>query len=626
MVSKLEILKMKSYLVFSIFIFLNTVLSAQIYTIEEPPGKSIKKNNDTLFIESIVDKQWDSKGSKLPLPLYYGETVGITEDNILNGKWIYLGKDKYVWRLIVKIERAKILNAYFSNLSIKNDDHLFVYTPGHRNQVLKIDSHKQSKRFGTSLFYGNVLVIEFVSNSVKELPFKFREIGFSSGNSFLQRDFGDAGSCEISVNCPEGEPYQLIKNSVARVLVKQGSSLFWCTGSLINNTKKDGKPYFLTANHCGDNASFEDYSDWVFDFNFESDDCDKPLFEPEKNTIYGSELLAHSPDNVNSYSDFKLLLLNQNIPSEFKPYFIGWDRSNSISGSGVSIHHPQGDIKMISSYLHALISTEYFEDFEDLNGKYWKVNWSETESGQGVTEGGSSGSPIYNDQGLLVGTLTGGEASCSYQDDPDWYGKFSYHWESNGNDSTTQLKYWLDPLNTGTEKLFGSNLDSNSVFADFSSSTTNITIGGAIEFVNHSQGNITVYKWYFEGGEPTTSTEQNPEPISYYNAGKFDVKLVVKSTSGSDSITGVEYINVESLIFPSITRGPVNIKVGDISSDKIIARVYGTNRQMVMEVIEPTISQSGILSLDLSPYSAGPYIIVLTLDGFEQGYKIVLVK
>ena len=81
--------------------------------------------------------------------------------------------------------------------------------------------------------------------------------------------------------------------------------------------------YLLTANHCGNGSSLEDYSDWVFDFNFESPDCDKPVFEPEKNTIYGSELLAHAPDDVNSFSDFKLLLLSQNIPSDFQPYFIG---------------------------------------------------------------------------------------------------------------------------------------------------------------------------------------------------------------------------------------------------------------------------------------------------------------
>lgn len=610
----------------SILLFSSIILSAQIYTTEIPPGNNKSIYSDTLFIDSNAKIKSISKNSKLPEAMLFGETIEITSENIKNGKWIYLGNEEYVWRLVVKSENATALNAYFSNVNIEKNDQLFVYSPKFRNKIIKIDADHKSSRFGTSLFYDNVIVIEFVTDMVKELPFNLREIGISTVGSISSRDFGDAASCEISVNCPEGEPYNLYKKSVGRILVKQGSSLFWCTGSLINNTKKDGTPYFLTANHCGKTSSMADYSDWVFDFNFESPDCDMPVFEPEKNTIYGSELLAYVPDDVNSFSDFKLLLLSQNIPSDFQPYFIGWDRSGSQSSKGVSIHHPQGDIKMISYYLQPLTSTEYYSNSENPDGKYWRVNWSETESGHGVTEGGSSGSPIYNEQGLLIGTLTGGDASCTYQDDPDWYGKFSYHWESNGDDSTTQLKYWLDPLNYGVEQLNGTNLDSSTVIADFSASTTNVTIGGAIEFRNLSVGNITDYKWYFEGGKPLTSDLQNPEPIAYHYAGTYDVKLVVESANGSDSITVTDYIKVESMIYPSITSGPLNIKVGDIAPDKVIARVYSPTRQLVLEITEPVINESGVLSLDLSPFSSGPYIIILSLDGFEQGYKVVLVK
>lgn len=610
----------------SIVMLSSIILSAQTYTTDTPPGKDNRPISDTIFIKNKVEIQSTSKSSEFPEAKHFGETIEITNDNIKSGKWTYLGDEEYIWRLVFKSDKATALNAYFSNVKIENNDQLFVYSPKFRNLTLIIDANNQSNRFGTSLFYDNVLVVEFVTNIVKELPFNLREVGITTIGNNSHRDFGGAGFCEISVNCPEGEPFKLHKNSVGRILVKQGSSLFWCTGSLINNTKKDGTPYFLTANHCGDDSSLEDYSDWVFDFNFESPDCDMPVFEPEKNTIYGSELLANTPSNVNSYSDFKLLLLSQEVPSEFKPYYIGWDRGGSQPSKGVSIHHPQGDIKMISSYLQPLTSTEYHSNTEDLNGKYWKVNWSETESGHGVTEGGSSGAPIYNEQGLLTGTLTGGDASCSFQDDPDWYAKFSYHWESNGTDSTTQLKYWLDPINTGAVQLNGSDLDSSSVTADFSSSSTYVTIGGAIEFTNLSQGNITNYKWYFEGGEPLTSDQLNPRAISYYFAGNYDVKLVVESANGSDSITATDYIKVESLIFPSVTRGPVNIVVGDISPNKIIARVYSLNRQMVLEINNPTISDSGFLSINLSPFSTGTYIIVLDLDGFEQAYKVALVK
>jgi hypothetical protein len=83
------------------------------------------------------------------------------------------------------------------------------------------------------------------------------------------------------------------------------------------------------------------------------------------------------------------------------------------------------------------------------------VVWTRTETNWGVTEGGSSGSPIFNDQGLIVGQLTGGEASCSNLTGPDYYGKFSHSWDQIGDTDSTQLKPWLDPDNTGMEVLGG---------------------------------------------------------------------------------------------------------------------------------------------------------------------------
>jgi lysyl endopeptidase len=74
-----------------------------------------------------------------------------------------------------------------------------------------------------------------------------------------------------------------------------------------------------------------------------------------------------------------------------------------------------------------------------------------------VTEGGSSGSPLFDNQGRAVGTLTGGESRCdsAHLNAPDWYGMFSYSWDMNGTDSTQVLKYWLDPDSTNVMTLNG---------------------------------------------------------------------------------------------------------------------------------------------------------------------------
>ena len=609
------------------FLFVTSLIGlGQNYTNQIPPGIDIIPQNNNLDISTEFEQPKINKTTQSPQALHFGETINISENFESTGKWEYLGNERYLWKLIVTNEKANAVNAYLSEVNLSKEEELYIYCPDLNQRAIVVNNENQSARFGTSIFKSNTIIIEFISKEIKDLPFTLKEIGFSTSENKDTRDFGDADFCEISVNCPEGDDYKQTKNSVSRILVKQGNSLFWCTGSLINNTKKDGTPYLLTANHCGDGASEGDYSDWIFDFNFESPDCDKPVFEPEKKTVYGSKLLANAPGSVNSFSDFKLLLLDQQVPSEFSPYYIGWDRSGSAPQNGAGIHHPQGDIKMVSTYLQALTSTHYHNDFEDLNGKYWRVKWSETVSGYGVTEPGSSGSPIYNEQGLLVGTLTGGDASCNNQDSPDWYGKFSYHWESNGNDSTTQLKYWLDPINSGVELLNGSDLDSSNLSADFAPSTRKITIGGAIEFTNLSQGNITNYKWFFEGGQPETSDKKEPETVRYFHSGSYDVKLTVKSTKGSDSLIASNLIKVGSLVYPSPTKGLVDIKVGDIPSEKVRVQVFNSMGQKVMDIPKPTIQSNGILGLDLSAFRAGGYAILVNLDGFEQAYKVVLVE
>ena len=81
---------------------------------------------------------------------------------------------------------------------------------------------------------------------------------------------------------------------------------------------------------------------------------------------------------------------------------------------------------------------------------HWRLIWTANANGHGVTEGGSSGSPIFNNSsGRIVGTLTGGGSYCNATNQPDFYGKVSYHWISNGTTNNRRLKPFLDPANTG---------------------------------------------------------------------------------------------------------------------------------------------------------------------------------
>ena len=244
-----------------------------------------------------------------------------------------------------------------------------------------------------------------------------------------ERDYGDSGSCNNNVNCAVGDPWRTEIRSVVMILTGGGFRL--CSGALVNNTAQDMRRLLLTANHClGGETS------WIFMFNYQSPGCTNQN-GPTNQTVQGCVRRASLGD-----SDFALLELNTPIPASYHPVWAGWSAAGEVPASGVCIHHPSGDIKKISFEDAPLVSDRYLGN-SGVTGSHWKVvDWDD-----GTTEGGSSGSPIFDPDHRIVGQLHGGYASCSSQTS-DWYGKFSMSWDR-GSTPATRLRDWLDPGNTG---------------------------------------------------------------------------------------------------------------------------------------------------------------------------------
>lgn len=84
----------------------------------------------------------------------------------------------------------------------------------------------------------------------------------------------------------------------------------------------------------------------------------------------------------------------------------------------------------------------------------------------------------------------------------------------------------------------------------FSANKINISPGESVTFTDNSCGNPTSWSWTFEGGNPETSTEQNPSVI-YYNNGIYDVTLVISDGTNTQTITKNDYISVATNILMS---------------------------------------------------------------------------
>lgn len=281
------------------------------------------------------------------------------------------------------------------------------------------------------------------------------------GHTFREEAWQKADPCEVDVNCPEGQAYADERDAVVRVGVRANGALIWCSGTLMNNTAQDCRPFILTALHCGLNSTASDLQDYKFYFGYQRTGCGSGPADQTK-YITGCHRRADSNDGGLDGSDFLLLEAATSVPAGFDPYWAGWDASGSPSSSGVTIHHPAGSEKKVSTYAMNLLTSQWVA-----GGPYshWFVKWTGTANGHGVTEPGSSGAPLLDAAGRVIGTLSGGTSCCvedgcnlpgSGPDQPDYYGKMSFHWTQNPNPPNEKLKAWLDPLDLGVQVLDGS--------------------------------------------------------------------------------------------------------------------------------------------------------------------------
>ncbi|MCE2496810.1 MAG: trypsin-like peptidase domain-containing protein [Flavobacteriales bacterium] len=235
-------------------------------------------------------------------------------------------------------------------------------------------------------------------------------------------------------------PWSVQKRSVAIILVGGGGL---CNGAMVNNTANDGTPYFLTADHClGGNIA-----NWVFRFNWEAPTCTNAN-PTNMQTVSGAVLRAS-----NGGSNFALLELSSMPPASYNVYYAGWDKSGNFPTEQVAIHHPSGDIKKIS-----------FDDDPAAQATWGGAQcWHILDWEDGTTEGGSSGSPLFDQNHRIIGQLYGGTASCSNNID-DYYGRFDVSWD--GASASSRLRDWLDPGNNATDTLNGYDPNNPTVVLD----------------------------------------------------------------------------------------------------------------------------------------------------------------
>ncbi|MEM7104423.1 MAG: T9SS type A sorting domain-containing protein [Bacteroidota bacterium] len=412
---------------------------SELYTLSTDVDKHYMPSFDLnrLIEEDIAESR---KGG---VPPRFGHKMEVKISPKEYGTWEELPDGGRVWRLTVTSYGARSLNFLFSKFEMPRGGEFYLYNEDKSYQIgaFTMLNNKEDGVFATAPVKGESVTIEYYEPAysrkqgkivISHVVHAYKNL-FATAHENLEKGFGDSGSCNNDVACSNTATTCIDPSiwgdqirSVAMIVVNGFRA---CTGAMINNAEYDGTPYFLSANHCGTNIN----NTWVFVFNYDSPSCSGPDGSLSDSVTGGALRANYGP------SDVALFELSMPPPASYIAYYAGWNKSSTPPPNSVGIHHPSGDVKKISFNCDALYRGDWPGPANVPNGDHWIVGqWED-----GTTEGGSSGSPLFDENQLIVGQLHGGSASCgsiTY----DSYGGVFASWNGGGSPSS-RLSDWLDP-------------------------------------------------------------------------------------------------------------------------------------------------------------------------------------
>ena len=427
------------------------------------------ENNLELNIKQIVlpqvnvEKLLNEDFNHIPgTPMRYGYKFDVNYSLNNSGSWVELENGDRIWQLAILSQDAYAISLEYDDFYLPKNSSLYIYN---QNETMIAGGYtsvnnQDDKLFSTPLIEGELIIIEYYESqesygegiiNINYVIHDYKDI-LNFSNSRESRSCGD------NVVCNSANSYEDQINATS--WLDMGG--YMCSGAMINNTSFDLTPYYWTAWHC---IIDENPSTFRFYFDYETSSCNGS-WANTGSYEYGSIVLE---DSNGMDSDYALLLITDNTISN-NIFYSGWDKSSSNPIISCGVHHPNGDPKKINfdddtAYSSGAINWQ--GQGSSPAGSHWRVLWDE-----GGTYGGSSGSPVFNNEGLLVGQLSGGSGNCYSGDTEDFYGKFSR--------AFSDVSSYLDPINSGQTQIQGtydgvnnSDADGDGVLSDEDSNDNN---------------------------------------------------------------------------------------------------------------------------------------------------------
>jgi len=335
------------------------------------------------------------------------------------GDWAALADGSRVWRTTLRAEGARGIRIHFEDVELPAGCEIRVFDTEDPTAVR--GPYDSANLRGRKAFWSGALFTQTVTVEcwVPQTSDPSR-VSFSVGEAVhLYRAPGmmtlKEGGCHNDVSCyPK---WAETSRGIAGIGVFYAQDYLYCTGCLLNDLDESTwVDFFLTGTHCVANQS--EASDAEFYWFFQTASCNgaPPSLAAVTVTEGGADYLAGQ--TYETGNDFALLRLR--APSPDGATYVGWSSSTPSRTEVLScIHHPDGAFKRIS-----------FGKLDESDPDFWFVNFTD-----GVTEPGSSGAPLFDAAGKLIGQLVGGNSSCEAGGGIDVFGRFDVTYKA--------IKSWL---------------------------------------------------------------------------------------------------------------------------------------------------------------------------------------
>lgn len=323
----------------------------------------------------------------------------------------------FVWAMTVTSPGAQAIRVHFTDFSLPDNTEMYLIGPnGQAHGPYVGKGRNNSGDFWTRSIVSDsgTILLHYTGNTpdvdAPKMSFTISDVAHIRGRPPRSQEqnhdswpCSDNAPCVIDANCVNGTPADAAKDAVAKMEWIQGIYIYTCSGGLLADT--DGRsqiPYFLTANHClsSSNSNLETF------FNYTTDSCDGTCPDslvtggtPSPVSTVGATVIA-----TGSAGDFTLLTLDEDPPAG--AVFLGWNNTPVADSNGAHLYRISNPNFGPQAYSEHDVDT----------GSPTCIGWPRgqriySKDQMGATMGGSSGSPVLNSAGEVVGQLSG---CCGY--------------------------------------------------------------------------------------------------------------------------------------------------------------------------------------------------------------------